>query len=77
MKTTIELPDQLVKEAKRIALERGQTLKDVMIDALKSEVKQVKKNELLNWVKNLQKEFENTGWKNADQYVAEQRNGWG
>jgi hypothetical protein len=77
MKTTIELPDPLVKEAKRIALERGQTLKDVMISALESEVKQVKKTELLNWVHGLQKEFKNTGWKNADRYVAEQRNGWG
>jgi hypothetical protein len=77
LKTTIELPDLLVKEAKRIALERGQTLKDVMISALESEVKQVKKNELLNWVQGLQKEFKDTGWKNADQYVAEQRQGWG
>jgi len=77
LKTTIELPDLLVKEAKRIALERGQTLKDVRISALESEVKQVKKNELLNWVQGLQKEFKDTGWKNADQYVAEQRQGWG
>jgi len=77
MKTTIELPDPLVKEAKRIALERGQTLKDVMISALEFEVKRVEKNELLNWVQGLQKEFKDTGWKNADQYVAEQRNGWG
>ena len=77
MKTTIELPDPLVEEAKRIAVDRGQTLKEVMISALESEVKQVKKNELLNWVQGLQKEFKNTGWKKADQYVAEQRNGWG
>ena len=75
MKTTIELPDPLVKEAKRIALERGQTLKDVMISALECEVKRVKKDELLNWVHSIQKEFNNTGWKNADQYVAEQRDG--
>ena len=77
MKTTIELPAPLVKEAKRIALERGQTLKDVMISALESEVKRIKKNELLSWIRGLQKEFKDTGWKNADQYVAEQRNGWG
>ncbi len=77
MKTTVELPDSLVREAKRIALERGQTLKDVMISALEYEVKQVKKNELLDWVHNLQKEFKDAGWKNADQYVAEQRSGWG
>jgi len=77
MKTTIDLPESLVKEAKRIALERGQTLKDVMIRAMESEVKRIKKDELLNWVQGLQKEFKNTGWKNADQYVTEQRNGWG
>ena len=76
MKTTIELPDPLIKEAKRIALERGQTLKDVMISALESEVKRVKKDELLSWVRGTQKEFKETGWKNADQYVAEQRSGW-
>ncbi|MDA0349827.1 MAG: hypothetical protein O3C43_22325 [Verrucomicrobia bacterium] len=76
MKTTIELPDPLVKEAKRIALERGQTLKDVMISALKSEVNRVKKDELLNWVQGIRKEFKDTGWKSADQYVAEQRRGW-
>ncbi len=77
MKTTIELPDPLVKEAKRIALERGQTLKDVMTKALELEVRRVKKNELLNWVKDLKMEFNDTGWKNADRYVAEQRQGWG
>ncbi len=76
MKTTIELPDPLIKEAKRIALERGQTLKDVMISALESEVKRVKKDELLSWVRGTQKEFKETGWENADQYVAEQRSGW-
>lgn len=75
MKTTIELPDLLLQEAKRIALEGGQTLKDVMISALESEVKRVKKGELLDWVKGIQKEFEEAGWKNADEYVAEQRDG--
>jgi len=76
MKTTIELPDPLVKEAKRIALERGQTLKDVMIAALESEVKRVKKQELLSWIQGLRKEFQNSGWKKADEYVAEQRAQW-
>lgn len=77
MKTTIELPDRLVREAKRIALDRGQTLKDVVISALESEMKQVRKNELMSWVRGLQKEFKDTGWKNADAYVAEQRDSWG
>ena len=77
MKTTIELPDPLVKEAKRVALERGQSLKDVMISALEAEVKRVKKGELLNWVQGVQKEFKDSGWESADQFVAEQRDGWG
>ena len=77
MKTTIVLPDSLVKEAKRVALERGQSFKDVMICALEAEVKRVKKGELLNWVQGLQKEFSDAGWKSADLYVAEQRDGWG
>lgn len=77
MKTTIELPDLLVKEAKRIALERGQTLKDVMISALEFEVKRVRTQELLHWVQGLRNEFKDTGWNNADQYVAKQRNSWG
>lgn len=77
MKTTIELPDPLVKEAKRIALERGQTLKDVMVIALESEVKRVQKQELLSWVKGLRQAFQDSGWKKADLYVAEQRTKWG
>ena len=77
MKTTIELPDSLLKEAKRIALERDQTLKDVMISALEHEVKRVRKDELLDWVKGIREAFNDAGWKNADQYVAEQRKGWG
>ena len=77
MKTTVELPDSLVKDAKRIALERGQTFKDVMISALEKEVRRVEKSELLDWVRDIQNEFKNSGWKKADQYVAEQRDGWG
>ena len=77
MKTTIELPDSLLKEAKRVALERDQTLKDVMISALEREVNRIKKNELLDWVKGIRNEFKDAGWKNADQYVEEQRKGWG
>lgn len=77
MKTTVELPDSLLKKAKRVALERNQTLKDVMISALEREVLQLKNGELLDWVKGVRKEFKGVGWKNADQYVEEQRKGWG
>ena len=77
MKTTIELPDSLLKEAKRVALERDQTLKEVMISALEREVNRVKTKDLLDWIKGIRKAFEGAGWKNADQYVEEQRKGWG
>ena len=77
MKTTIELPDSLLKEAKRVALERDQTLKEVMISALEREVNRVKTKDLLDGIKGIRKAFEGAGWKNADQYVEEQRKGWG
>jgi hypothetical protein len=35
MKTTIELPDELFQHAKVVAAERGTTLKDIMVQALK------------------------------------------
>jgi hypothetical protein len=35
MKTTIELPDELFHHAKVVAAERGTTLKDIMVQALK------------------------------------------
>ncbi len=35
MKTTIELPDDLFQQAKVMAAERGTTLKDIMVQALK------------------------------------------
>lgn len=34
MRTTVELPDDLLKRAKREALERGSTLKELIIDGL-------------------------------------------
>ena len=76
MKTTIELPDLLVKEAKRIALERGETLKDVVQGALEREVRRVRRDELLIWIEGLRDRFTDTGWENADAYVAEQRSNW-
>ena len=77
MKTTVELPDSLLEKAKRVALERNQTLEDVMISALEREVLRQKSGKLLDWVKGIRNEFKGAGWKNADQYVEEQRKGWG
>ena len=77
MKTTVELPDSLLEKAKRVALERNQTLEDVMISALEREVLRQKSGKLLDWVNGFRKEFKGAGWRNPDQYVEEQRKGWG
>ncbi len=38
MKTTIDIPDSLYKKAKILAIERGQTLKQVVLDSLEREM---------------------------------------
>ena len=35
MRTTLNIPDQLVKEAKRRALEEGQTLTNLLVEGLR------------------------------------------
>ena len=36
MKTTIELPDHLLRQAKILAVQQGRTLKDLMTEALRA-----------------------------------------
>lgn len=38
MKTTVELPDELLREVKRLAREQGVTMRELMIDGLRHEV---------------------------------------
>jgi hypothetical protein len=38
MKTTLELPDQLVRKAKAMAAERGQSLKEFVTEALQDKL---------------------------------------
>lgn len=38
MKTTIELPDSLAREAKEVASSTGTTLRDLVVSGLRSEV---------------------------------------
>jgi hypothetical protein len=54
MKTTIELPDELFKQAKLTALENGMSLKEFFISALKHELllEKAPKSKELPW-KNL------------------------
>ncbi len=46
MKTTIELPDQLLKRAKRFAALRNRTFKDLMIEALRRIVAEAEQSPL-------------------------------
>jgi hypothetical protein len=38
MRTTIEVPDPLMKQARRLAVERGVTLKRIVVEALEREI---------------------------------------
>lgn len=38
MKTTIDLPDELVRQVKEVAMSRGATMRELMIDGLRSEI---------------------------------------
>lgn len=38
MKTTIDLPDELVREVKRVSAERGLTMRELMIEGLRNEL---------------------------------------
>lgn len=38
MKTTIDLPDELVREVKRLGAERGLTMRELMIEGLRNEL---------------------------------------
>ncbi|MXG91252.1 DUF2191 domain-containing protein [Nocardioides flavescens] len=39
MKTTIELPDELVREVKQLAAESGATMRDVVVEGLRRELR--------------------------------------
>lgn len=38
MKTTVELPDRLLEEVKRVAREEGTSMRELMIEGLRSEL---------------------------------------
>jgi Arc/MetJ family transcription regulator len=77
MKTTIELPDDLVARAKRAALERKTTLRALVDCGLRRELglPDEGQNHPLEGLATMDSQI----WRGveADAYVAEQRSGWG
>ena len=77
MRTTIDIPDELALKAKKVALERRTTLRDLVLRGLKSVLADPLKREEAEPIDRLEgvgKEI----WRdiNADAYVREQRRGW-
>jgi Arc/MetJ family transcription regulator len=77
MKTTIELPDDLVARAKRAALERKTTLRALVDRGLRRELglPDEGQNHPLEGLATMDSQI----WRGVegDAYVAEQRSGWG
>jgi len=51
MKTTIEMPDDLYKKVKILAVERGETLKDFVVLALTREIAPSRGGQISYWKK--------------------------
>ncbi|UCH26514.1 MAG: hypothetical protein JSV66_02375 [Trueperaceae bacterium] len=51
MKTTVELPDQLFREAKVVAAQRGQTLRQFLTEALAEKLESAKEPKSKPWMR--------------------------
>ena len=77
MRTTIDIPDELALKAKKVALERRTTLRELVLRGLKCVLAgplKPQKSEPIDRLEGLGKEI----WRDidADAYVREQRQGW-
>lgn len=77
MKTTIELPEELLLEGKRVALERKTTLKQLIVNGLKKEIVSPSDPNSFDPLKKLSS-MDATLWtkENPDEYVKRMREGW-
>lgn len=77
MKTTVDLPEELVRSAKRVAIERRTTLRQLVQQGLKRELAQPSPSEATHPLQRLV-EVGQQAWTsaNADAYVESQREGW-
>jgi hypothetical protein len=78
MKTSMQLPDFVVLEAKKLALERRCTFRDLVLAGLQRELREARKESVSTIVSRLRKGVQDRYWGEvgADQYVAEERSGW-
>jgi hypothetical protein len=76
MKTTIDLPDELLLRGKRVALERRVTLKYLIERGLQREIQSPSPEEVgaISMLKSLDSSI--WGSVSADQYVQQQRADW-
>jgi hypothetical protein len=77
MKTTIDLPDELAIQAKKAAVERRTTLRDLVVRGLRhvlSESEELGGEEPIDQLRKL----DNDVWHeiDPDRYVRDQRSGW-
>ena len=76
MKTTVELPDELLLLAKRAALERGTTLKALIQNGLSRELKDP--SDLYYRPLDGVRQLDSSVWEgtSSDDYVTSMREGW-
>lgn len=76
MKTTIDLPDELVREAKRAAIARGTTLRSLVLRGLQREI-QTPSGDSVCPIRSLL-DLDADVWRGiaADRYVETLRSGW-
>ncbi|MGJ3242376.1 MAG: hypothetical protein ACFE0O_05400 [Opitutales bacterium] len=75
MKTSIDLPEQLIRDAKRVALDRQVTFRSLVILGLETVIRgEQSSKEILDALADL----DPSPWQgiDADAFVAEQRKGW-
>lgn len=78
MKTSMQLPESVVREAKKLALEKGCTFRDLVLAGLRSQLREARSESVTSVVSRLRKGVDDGYWQKigSDGYVAEQREGW-
>ena len=77
MKTTIDLPDELAVQAKKAAVERRTTLRDLVVRGLRHILSESEELDAVEPIDQLRR-IENDVWRgiDPDTYVRDQRSGW-
>ena len=78
MMTSMQLPDSVVREAKKLALDKGCTFRDLVLTGLQRELREARRESVSTIVARLGEGVRDSYWKEvgADRYVAEGRKDW-